>query len=501
MYMNSKKHLLKSMVAVFLMAAIPTFAQQTLTLEECRNMALEQNKKIRISQQDALAATHTKKSAATHYLPKINFGGGYLRTNKTIKPLDQDLFLPVVPYNTIDPTTGRFNQEALSDPATALHTLVIDPSTGAPMTDASGNPVFKNYAMLPADKLTLDNKNLYYARLSLNQPLFTGFKIVESNKMARHAEHIANENVILTQAEVLTKTDEAYWRVVSLHQKVNLADAYAQLLNQLVTDLENMYVEGIITKNDVLKAQVKQNESKLQLLKAEHGLALSKMALAQIIGLESDDLTVADEHLSDDDALLAAGLVSTDASPDNRAEITMLKEKVSLMQAQRNVERSKFMPDILLTAGYGFANPNPYNGLRNEFGGDWSVGVVVSMPVFTWGERKHDLNVANVKKQRAQYELDDAREMISLQIKQNQFKHIESVKKVEMTKLSVEQAEENMNTAKDNLAEGRTRLSELLEAQLQWADASSEHIDALIEVKTSLTELEKSTGDIYKYIN
>lgn len=261
-----------------------------------------------------------------------------------------------------------------------------------------------------------------------------------------------------------------------------------------------MYAEGIITKNDVLKAQVKQNESKLQVMKAENGLALSKMSLAQIIGLEDDDVNVADQNINDNEVLLTGTIDNTLASAENRAEIAMLKEKVSVMDAQKNIERSKFMPSVLLTGGYGFTSPNPYNGLRSEFGGDWSVGVAVSMPIFTWGERKHDLNVAKVKKQRAQYELDDAREMINLQIRQNQFKHMESIKKVEMTKLSVEQAEENMNSTKDNLIEGRTTLSELLEAQVQWADASSEHIDALIEVKTSQTELEKATGDIYKHI-
>lgn len=499
--MNSKRHFLQSIFAILLISITPVVAQRTLTLEECRSMALEQNRKISIAKQDAIAATYTKKSAATNYLPKLSLDGGYMRLGKDIKPLGQDLFLPIVPYNAINPGTGQFDPSALQDPATAMNTFVMDPATGGPMLDASGNPIFKNYAMLPADQMKLDKKNLYYARLSVHQPLFTGFKITESNKMARHAENIAKENIVLTKAEVISQTDEAYWRVVSLYQKVKLAHAYEDLLNQLVNDLENIYAEGIITKNDVLKAKVKQNESKLQVLKAENGLELSKMALAQIIGDTDEKVSVYDQYINDADVINNTMPMNLQGSSENRAEITMLKEKVSVMQAAKNVERSKFMPSILLTGGYGFANPNPYNGLRNEFGGDWSVGVVFSMPIFTWGERKYDMNIANTKKQRAQYELEDAREMIDLQIKQSQFKHIESIKKVEMTKLSVEQAEENMNSAKDNLAEGRTRLSELLEAQLQWADASSQHIDALIEVKTSMTELEKSTGEIYNHFN
>lgn len=497
--MKSGKKIFTCFLAVFLLTIAPVTAQQVLTLDKCREMALEQNKKIRLAKEDTEIAAATKKIAATKYLPNISLNGGYLRTNKALKPIENDLFLPVVPFNTIDSKTGAFNPASLQDPATALNTLVINPQTGKPMLDASGNPVFKNYALLPADQLTFDNKNKYYARLSVTQPIFTGFKITEANNIAKHAENIAKENVILTQAEVLVKTDEAYWRVVSLQEKVKLANSYETLLNRLVTDLENMYAEGIIIRNDLLKAQVKQNEAKLKVMKAENGLELSKMVLAQIIGMENEEIVLPEKAI-DEDVYGIYGITNLENSSEKRAEIVMLKEKLHIMESSKNIERSKFMPDILLTGGYGWMNPNPYNGLKKEFGGDWSVGVIVSMPIFTWGERKHNLQAANIKKQKVQLELDEARQMIDLQIRQNRYKYNEAIKKAELTNLSKAQAEENMKTANENLMEGRTRLTELLEAQVQWESASSEHIDALIEIKTTVSELKKSTGEIYNYI-
>lgn len=497
--MNSGKILLTCFLTAFSLLPVPVSAQQALTLEECRKMALEQNKKIRMAKEDAQMACLTKKAAASKYLPSISLNGGYLRTNKTLKPLGNDLFLPVVPFNTIDPQTGEFNPASLQDPATALNTLVINPQTGQPMLDAAGNPVFKNYALLPSDKLVFGNKNSYYARLSVNQPLFTGFKITEANNIAKHAENIAKENVVLTRAEVLVKTDEAYWRTVSLQEKVKLANSYELLLDQLVTDLENMYAEGIITRNDLLKAQVSQNEARLKVMKAENGLALSKMALARIIGTENEDITLSGKVM-DRDSSDTYGTIVPENSIDNRAEIIMLKEKLAIMESSKNIERSKFMPDILLTGGYGWMNPNPYNGLKKEFGGDWSIGVIVSMPIFTWGERAHNLNSADIKKRKVQLEIDEAREMIDLQIRQNRYKYNEAIRKAELTQLSKAQAEENMKIAKENLLEGRIRLTELLEAQVQWENASSEYIDALIEIKTARSELEKSTGEIYKHV-
>lgn len=497
--MKPQKKYFECVFAILLLSFMPAFSQKALTLDECRTMALEQNKKIRIAQEEAQVAALQKKTANANYFPKISLNGGYLHTNNAMKPLENDLFLPIIPFNAIDAQTGTFNPTALQDPATAMKTLVINPQTGTPMTDASGNPIFKNYAMLPANKLVLDNQNKYFARFTVNQPLFTGFKITETNNIAKHAKNIANENVILCKAKILNKTDEAYWRAVSLQEKVKLANAYKRLLDQLVIDLKNIYAEGIITRNDVLKAQVKQNEAKLKVLKAENGFELSKMALAQIIGITSEYIKIPKQAINET-MIPSSTAMAANVSVDNRAEIMMLKEKLAIMKSSKNIERSNFMPNILLTGGYGWMNPNPYNGFKKEFGGDWSIGVVISVPVFTWGERKSKLNAAKIKQRRAQIELDDAREMIDLQIRQNQFKHAESLKKVEMTKLSKEQAEENMRIAKENMLEGITRLSELLEAQVQWENASSEHIDALIEVKTTLSELEKSTGEIYRYV-
>src|SRR5690554_7204327 len=96
------------------------------------------------------------------------------------------------------------------------------------------------------------------------------------------------------------------------------------------------------------------------------------MALAQIIGMEESEIEVDPDNMEKPPLSMPASFYQ-EISPDNRAEITMLKEKAAIMESKRNIERSKFMPDVALTGGYGWMNPNPYNGLRSEFGGNWSV--------------------------------------------------------------------------------------------------------------------------------
>lgn len=496
---NLKKGLVNCWSLIFILFAQGTFAQEVYTLEQCRKLALEQNKKVKIAQEKAQASTALRKSAFTKYLPDFKINAGYLHTNKALELLQHDMFLPIIPYNAIDQQTGKFNPGIFQDdPETALKTLVINPETGKPLTDASGNPVFQQYALLPADQLKLDYKNAYYAGLSVMQPLFTGFKITEAYRIAQYTETIENNNVILTKAELVDKTDEAYWRVVSMNEKVKLAQSYLELLNRLVFDLENLYDEGLIIRNDLLKAQVKQNDAKLKLLKAENGLTLSKMVLAQIMGVESDNLAVADGVESGLEKESLPYLASS-KMVDNRVEIAMLKQKVSIAESAQKIATSRFMPDIFLSGGYAYLNPNPYKGFEKKFGGDWNIGVVLSMPIFHWGDRVHTLNAAKKDRQAVQYELDEARELIDLQIRQSINAYTESLDKVAISKLSKEQAKESMDISQNHFNEGLIKLTDLLESQLDWEQASNNYIDAVIEMKIARTELDKATGAIYDY--
>jgi len=239
--------------------------QQVLTLEQCRQMALEHNQKVLIADEHVEAAGALKRSAQTQFLPSISANGLYTRTNKKFSLLDKDLMLPVIPYTAIDPVTGGLNSAILSptlpdgtpnpnfNPSVFGSTFAIDPSTGQPYTDSDGNPLFQRYTWLPKDKAEFGNKNVYVAGVNLTQPIFTGGKIRETYRIAKYGEKLARAQSEAERTEVLYKTEESYWRVAAVAEKVKLVQAYIALLDKLNTDLENYYAEGIIIKNDLLK--------------------------------------------------------------------------------------------------------------------------------------------------------------------------------------------------------------------------------------------------------
>ena len=321
-----------------------------------------------------------------------------------------------------------------------------------------------------------------------------GGKIVEANKMARYTSDLAHEKVKMKEADVLATVDEAYWRVISVQEKVNLAQTYKSLLDHLVQDLENVYAEGMTTRNEVLKVQVKQNEAELTLVKAQNGLQLSKMLLGQIIGLEAEQIELDSEIISEEQ--LSNRLLALENS---NAEIVMLRSKLALTESARKMVKSQFLPNVFLTAGYNWIEPNIYKGSQNNLGGDWMVGIGVQVPILTWGDRIHQVHIADQEVAKAELELQDAQEMITLQVQQNRFKHAEALKKMELTKLSKEQAEENLRITKNNLLEGMNNVRDILEAQTMWEKAASEDSDARVEAAVTLSELEKTTGALYQY--
>ncbi|MGM0407064.1 MAG: TolC family protein [Bacteroidota bacterium] len=466
---------------------------QSLSLTDCRNLALEHNRKIKMATEHELTLGSLRKYTKTKYLPNFSINGGYMRMNREISLLSDDIFLPVVPGESI--VNGSFNQLIFfNNPELLQETFILNPD-GSIAQDANGDPLFQNYAYLPAEEATIHFENIFIANIGMTQPVYMGGKIRELNKMAKYGEDLYSAKKDLTRSEVILTTDQKYWQVISLKEKVKLTTQYKSMLESLIEDLEHLHDEGVITKNEILKAKVKYNEIGLKLLKASNGLQLAQMALNQTIGLPLDtiiklsDTIVVEGKYRDADEYTKMAL-------NNRPEIDMVNSTVDMAESGEKIMKSRYLPNIGLTANYLFTNPNPYNGFEKEFGGDWNVGVFVNIPLYHFGDKKHTLQAMRHEKNAAEQKYLETKELIALEVQQAVFKYSESVKRVELTQSSLLQAEENLKLTQDNFDEGMLRTTDLLEAQTMWQQAYSEFIEAKTENKICESELLKVTGQL-----
>jgi len=477
-----------SLASLFYSASSQTY----ISLDECRKRAIEQNYLVKSAQMQADAAKSLSKAAFTNFLPNASINGTYTRLNRDIKLFGEDQFLPIVPYTALT-QEGKINPAAFQDPSIAPTFLAFNPVTHQPLMDASGHPVFKEYAWMPASAMTFDFRNVWMVNAGIVQPIFTGGKVLETWKMAKVNHQIALSARNYQVSDVLYNTEYYYWTLVSVREKVILARKYLSLLEQLSQDVNNYYAEGIITKTDVLKVEVKREDAELQLLKAQNGEKLASMALCRITGLPLNSDLVPSDSLSISPILpVADSLVQT--AYLQRPELMILKNTVDLAHHNTGLMRSRFMPNLGLTVNSVWLNPNPFDGLSHNFGQDVNIGVVFNVPVFHWGERYNTLKAAHLQEEAARNQYDEAASMVNLEIHQLWFSWKEAVKKASIADRNFQQAEENMKLCTDKFHEGMLKVTDLLEAQLLYQQAWSEKIEAQTECKLSEIKLAKATG-------
>ena len=465
-------------------------AQSFLSLDSCRALALANNKDLLISNEKINAAHYQHKAAFTNYLPSFSATGTYMSNQKEFSLLnnDQKAALSGLGTNLAGPLQQAAGIIAQLHPEIASQI----PALGASLTSA-----FNEAGSSLVDALRTDTRNVYAGAITLTQPLYMGGKIRAYNKITKYAEELAQQQHQGGMQEVIMSTDQAYWQVISLVNKKKLAEGYLKLLQQLDSDVEKMIAEGVATKADGLSVRVKVNEAEMTLTKVEDGLSLARMLLCQLCGIDlSSPITLADENMEDIPLLTPETHFDMSTAYANRPEIRSLELATQIYKQKINVTRAEHLPSIALMGNYMVTNPSVFNSFENKFKGMWNVGVMVQIPIWHWGEGIYKTKAAKAEARIAQYQLQDAREKIELQVNQSAFKVKEASKKLVMATKNMEKADENLRYATLGFKEGVIATSNVLEAQTAWLSAQSEKIDAQIDVKLTEIYLKKSLGTL-----
>ncbi|MBM6963802.1 TolC family protein [Phocaeicola plebeius] len=472
-------------------ATLSSYAQQVLTLDSCRALALANNKELRISQEKVNAAHYEKKAAFTNYLPKIDLTGGYMRTQKEISLLSDEQKQSI---SNIGTTAGAQLQEQIKQLAASDPVLgsLLQPLQGViPGLTAGLNGVGQGLV----DAFRTDTRNMTVGAATLTQPLFMGGKIIAYNKITKYAERLAESQHATGMQDLILQTDQIYWQIISLVNKKKLAENFLELVQKLDSDVDKMIKEGVATKADGLSVKVKVNEAEMMLTQVDNGLNLSKMLLCQLCGLPLEtDFQLADESMKDLPLPNTYTEANVSTALSNREELKSLELASEIYRQKVNVVRADFLPSVALTANYLVTNPSLVNGFENKFRGMWAAGVVVKIPVFHWGEGIYKVKAAKAEANIARYKLEDIKEKVELQVTQNSYKVNESTKKLALAEKNMEKAEENLRYANLGFKEGVIPTSNVLEAQTAWFSAQAGKIDAQIDVKMSELYLNKSMG-------
>lgn len=471
-------------ISAILSTSLSVSATERVSVDSCRSLALSNNKQIQINRERLTKAQYQRKEAFAAYLPAIDFTGGYMYNQKNLSIFDSDQMLPVMDFD-LQTQSYQYN-------------VVKNPMTGQPITTPEGQYVPSQVALIPKEAMEFDIHNVFFGAITLTQPVYMGGKIKALNQLTEYAEQLSGAMSNTETQNIIYAVDAAYWQVVSLRAKKELAESYVALLDTLRGNVRSMVDEGVATQSDLLSVEVKYNEAEVDLTKVINGLSLSRMALAQVCGLPINTvMTLQDEGISD---LSISEEVTTTYDINDvyarRQDLEALRLGVKIMEQKARVEMSSMLPNVVLMGTYSFSNPNMFNGFKNRFDGAFSVGAAVTIPIWHWGGNYNKYQAAKTQARITEMELQEARDKVELQASQASFKAREAVKTYRMTLGNVTSAQENLNHAQYGFAEGVMTTQNVMEAQTAWLKANSEKIDAMIDVKLCEVYLSKVLGTL-----
>ena len=482
----------KALYLLLALAPLSVSAQLTLSLDSCRAMALRGNKQMSVQQLKQDMAADIRRSARTKYLPHVSAIGTYQYTSKPVSLLSGTTQAELSGLgSSLAPALGALTQSL---------PIPIDPQVGAGIAGA-----LNGVGQKIVDAFDTDTRNLFAGAVMVTQPLFLGGSIVAMNHMADINEQMAADQADFSRQTVIYAVDQAYWQVVSLKNKQQLAESYLQLVQKLDGDVQKMIREGVATRSDGLSVNVRVNEAEMTLQKVNDGLVLSRMLLCQMIGLPMDsDITLADEgneELRMKNEEFPAGFPTSNGAAkeysfENRPELRLLEHAVDLSRQTTNLLRAGNLPQLLLTGGYAVSNPNVLDGFQRKFSGFWNVGLMLRIPLWNWGDVMYKVRASKGATAIANLELEEAREKIELQVNQSSFRVNEAGKRLIMAQASIDRANENLRVANIGFSEGVITPTTVMEAQTAWLQAQTQLIDAQIDARMSQVELQKALGTL-----
>ncbi|MDR2472654.1 MAG: TolC family protein [Tannerella sp.] len=466
---------------LLLLKAVTLQAQTVYTLEQCREMALKNNRTSAIAGRMEDKTAYESKSYRANFLPKITATGGYMLTNNSFSKTIAGNYLPTfVP----DLATGELKPNIVTMP------------DGTPMIAPDGNPVFKEYAYFPDMKIDMKLNGTYFAGLTAEQPIFMGGKITSAYRMSQIGREMSALNSAVTRAEVIVKTDESYWMHIKALETRKVATAFKQVIEELMRNVEAAVKAGMKTRNDLLKVQVQMNRADLQIQQSDNAIRLSHMNLCQVTGLPSDaEFGVREvQGVASSPTMPSLTMPSEIETINSRPEFSLLDRQVELKSQQIKLIRSDYLPNVGLTASYGYLHGPELNGSPLIDKASFSALFTVSIPVFHWGEGINKIRAARAEKHIAELQRDELKEKMQLEAKQYENKMQESDLELALTTRTLEQAAENMRIIKDSYDKGMETLSACLEAQTLWQQASLDHLNAQINKHLNQTYYLKATG-------
>jgi len=446
--------------------SISVHAQEIFSLEKCKELALKNNAQVQNSRLSLEAAGQAQKEAFTKYFPSVSAMGVGFQTSKPMMSMEMDMSAMMQPM-----------MEGL------MPAMMWMMEQGAPLDPSV-------FAAEP-QKIEMLKKGAIGA-VTATQPVFAGGQIITGNRLAKLGVEIAKLQKAMTEDEIALTVEQYYWQIVALDEKTKTIAEAETLLNRVHIDVSNALEAGLINRNDLLKVELAQNELESGKLKLANGLILSKMALAQFIGVSSTDFEI-DKSLVESVSLLYDTRIDHQSALYQRTEYQLLNKNIAANELLVKMETGKLLPTVAVGAGWNYLNFDKGGSMpmKNDFG---MVFGTVSVPITDWWGGSRAVKRQKIQVQIAENDKRNAEELLLIQMQQLRNDVEEAAQQVQLADKAIVSALENVRLNSDYYKAGTGLLADLLDAQSALQQVRDQRTEAVTAFYMKLARYRQATG-------
>ena len=439
----------------------------SINLSQAIDIAMENNHDLVIAKYKTKEAAAGVRSARTNFLPKLKAQATYTR-------LDE------VPYingsafgNMFEPLQAPFQD--LVDKG------YLDPSTLEGLSGAGEGKIYVG-----------DDDN-YDINLSLQQPIFTGFTLINNLKISNYQKSSAELLGQRTKETVRQQVTQTYWDLLSTRELVNVTQEAIRQLESHVTDLENLLQAGMVIENDLLRAKVALSNVRLQDVKVRNGVRLANAALCNLLIIDQNIVIVPTEKISVDTVALPPLDTLFRVAKAQRPDYRALDYNVKVLGKVKAIKKAAYLPQIALVANYDWKRPN--REYEPDFYSTWNINLIATLDVFSWGQRHHEIQKVEAQKRQLSELQSQLADYINLEVRQAYLSVQEALQEVDIANLAVTQADENYRVTSANYQAGAMTNSDLLDAQTALTQAKIASIQAKANLKKAIVNLQTAISE------
>lgn len=401
-----------------------------LTVEQCVELALENNRKAVNARNNVEMAVQLKREAFTKYFPEVSAAGIAFWANHDI-----------LQYNILD----------------IIELGII--------------------------------KNGKLAGVQALQPIFTGGQIINGNKLAAVGEEVAALRKQQTENELRLTTETFFWKLNTLESTMGVLEKAIQFLDTLENQVKVMVDAGLITRNDLLKVQLKRRNYMSERVDLHNGILLVKMLLGQYVGLGVNGNLEIDAQVPDEVPPYPYELYAqSEAVLPLTADFRLLQKNVEAKKLEKRMEIGSNLPSVAFGAGWYYHDLLDQN---HNFG---SLQIAVDIPLSGWWSGAYSIKRKNLELTNARNELEDLSEQLQIEMQDKWNNLTAAHRKMEIEKQGIAESDENLYLNRMYYEAGMCTLSDLLEAETSRKEAEDRYVAAYGNFRTALAAYLISTA-------